>query len=323
MSIVDNRQSVVKTPHPERKAGPPWALLRVKASILRCAATFSRRRFMTASAGAAVAFAAGSNLALRQDVFAQDETRPVGGELKFALSNEPPNLDPHQASALIVATVDSAILDTLVNELADGTIVPGLATSWEFSPDGLTATFHLLTGVKFHDGEPFNAAAMKAIVRPDGRSCDQVRSRGQSARSLHRQRSGRRRDADDDLLQTLRAVAAQPRPQLHRPDLAEGDRRDGTRHRDPSGRHRSLRLQGVDPEGPHHLRALRRLQLGARLTSASRDRRRSTASSGGRWRRRRPASRPSATARATSSSRCRRRSSASSKATTATPSTST
>jgi len=124
-------------------------------------ATFSRRRFMTAGAGAAVAFAAGSNLALRQAVFAQDETRPVGGDLKFALSNEPPNLDPHQASALIVATVDAAILDTLVNELEDGTIVPGLATSWEFSPDGLTATFHLRSGVKFHDGEPFNAAAMK------------------------------------------------------------------------------------------------------------------------------------------------------------------
>ncbi len=38
---------------------------------------------------------------------------------------------------------------------------PALATSWETSADGLTWTFHLRPGVKFHDGEPFNAAAVK------------------------------------------------------------------------------------------------------------------------------------------------------------------
>jgi len=124
------------------------------------ARTLSRRQLFGAGAAAAT-FAAGSNLALRYSVLAQDAARPVGGDLKFALSNEPPNLDPHQASALISATVDAAILDTLVNELEDGTIVPGLASSWTFSADGLTVTFKLLSGVTFHDGAPFNAAAMK------------------------------------------------------------------------------------------------------------------------------------------------------------------
>lgn len=38
---------------------------------------------------------------------------------------------------------------------------PCLATSWEVSKDGLTWTFHLRQGVKFHDGTPFNAAAVK------------------------------------------------------------------------------------------------------------------------------------------------------------------
>ncbi len=39
--------------------------------------------------------------------------------------------------------------------------VPGLADSWEVSKDGLTWTFHLHKGVKFHDGSPFNAEAVK------------------------------------------------------------------------------------------------------------------------------------------------------------------
>ena len=44
---------------------------------------------------------------------------------------------------------------------SDPQLKPALATSWETSEDGLAWTFHLRKGVTFHDGEPFNAEAVK------------------------------------------------------------------------------------------------------------------------------------------------------------------
>jgi peptide/nickel transport system substrate-binding protein len=43
----------------------------------------------------------------------------------------------------------------------NGSVLPDLAKSWDISPDGLTYTFHLATGVKFHDGTPFSADDVK------------------------------------------------------------------------------------------------------------------------------------------------------------------
>ncbi len=49
------------------------------------------------------------------------------------------------------------IYDTLVNLDENMGLVPGLATSWEVAVDGTTWTFHLRQGVKFSNGDPFNA----------------------------------------------------------------------------------------------------------------------------------------------------------------------
>ncbi|UUZ80154.1 ABC transporter substrate-binding protein [Paenibacillus sp. P26] len=53
------------------------------------------------------------------------------------------------------------IYDSLVVQLPDGSIKPWLATEWSVSPDGKSYTFKLRKDVKFQDGTPFNAEAVK------------------------------------------------------------------------------------------------------------------------------------------------------------------
>lgn len=58
-------------------------------------------------------------------------------------------------------TVHPMIYDGLVEYGEKGEIKPALAESWEISQDGKVYTFHLRQGVKFSDGTPFNAEAVK------------------------------------------------------------------------------------------------------------------------------------------------------------------
>ena len=53
------------------------------------------------------------------------------------------------------------IYEPLVHYGAQGKILPGLAESWDISPDGKVYTFHLRQGVVFSDGTPFDAEAAK------------------------------------------------------------------------------------------------------------------------------------------------------------------
>ena len=50
-----------------------------------------------------------------------------------------------------------SIFNRLVKQTVSNEVVGDLAESWEFSEDGLTLTFHLHEGVKWHDGEPFSS----------------------------------------------------------------------------------------------------------------------------------------------------------------------
>lgn len=81
----------------------------------------------------------------------------------LAMALEPsPGLDPTGGAASSIAEVSLYnIYETLTKINPDGSVAPLLAESWEVSPDLTTYTFKLKRGVKFHNGEPFNAQAVK------------------------------------------------------------------------------------------------------------------------------------------------------------------
>ena len=85
-----------------------------------------------------------------------------GGTIVYGADREPACLDPHDNGDMPQTYVARQFLDSLVSERPDGTVVPWLADSWTTSPDGLTYTFKIKQGVKFHDGTPLDAAAVKA-----------------------------------------------------------------------------------------------------------------------------------------------------------------
>ena len=82
--------------------------------------------------------------------------------ITLALVLEPPGLDPTAGAASSIAEVTLYnIYETLTKINSDGSVSPLLAESWEVSPDLKTYTLRLRKGVTFHNGEPFNAAAVK------------------------------------------------------------------------------------------------------------------------------------------------------------------
>jgi peptide/nickel transport system substrate-binding protein len=80
----------------------------------------------------------------------------------MGMTLEPPGLDPTNAAAAAIAEVTLYnIYETLTKINEDGSVSPLLAESWQASADLKTYTFKLRKGVKFHNGEPFDSAAVK------------------------------------------------------------------------------------------------------------------------------------------------------------------
>ena len=83
-------------------------------------------------------------------------------DLTVALQLEPPHLDPTSAAAgAIDSVLYSNVFEGLTRFASDGSIIPGLAKSWEISQDGTSYTFHLNAGVTFHDGTSMDAEDVK------------------------------------------------------------------------------------------------------------------------------------------------------------------
>jgi len=93
-------------------------------------------------------------LAMAGSAFAQTN-------LRIGLAEDPDVLDPTLARTYVGRIVFASICDKLFDIDEKLNIVPQLALSHETSADGKAVTIKLRPGVKFHDGEPFNAEAAK------------------------------------------------------------------------------------------------------------------------------------------------------------------
>jgi peptide/nickel transport system substrate-binding protein len=100
------------------------------------------------------AIAAALLLSLQAGVHAQTT-------LRIGLAEDPDILDPTMARTYVGRIVFAAVCDKLFDIDEKLNIVPQLALSHETSADGKEVTIKLRPGVKFHDGEPFDAEAAK------------------------------------------------------------------------------------------------------------------------------------------------------------------
>lgn len=107
-------------------------------------------------------------------VLAEEQPR-YGGILKVALAGDPPSLDMHQEGTFKVKIPLSPCYNTLIifDPHNFPKIIGDLAKSWTISEDGLTYTFKLHQGVKFHDGSELTSADVKAswdhfVFPPEG-----------------------------------------------------------------------------------------------------------------------------------------------------------
>ncbi|PYI54297.1 staphylopine-dependent metal ABC transporter substrate-binding lipoprotein [Paenibacillus flagellatus] len=82
-------------------------------------------------------------------------------ELVYATAKDINDMNPHLYTGSMPA--QGMVYESLVENTKDG-IKPLLAESWDISADGKTYTFHLRKGVRFHDGAPFNAEAVKKNI---------------------------------------------------------------------------------------------------------------------------------------------------------------
>lgn len=89
-------------------------------------------------------------------------SRKAEDNLFYATSTEPLGLDPALVDDNDSGNITCNIYESLLKfKDTDTSVEPCLAESWTISDDGLVYTFNLRKGVKFHDGTPFNAEAVK------------------------------------------------------------------------------------------------------------------------------------------------------------------
>jgi peptide/nickel transport system substrate-binding protein len=87
-----------------------------------------------------------------------------GGVLLAAIAADAPSLDPHQEQTFATMQMVAPLYSTLIqiDPLSYPKIIGDVASEWKITPDGLTYTFKLRQGIRFHDGSTLTASDVKA-----------------------------------------------------------------------------------------------------------------------------------------------------------------
>ncbi|SFO89910.1 peptide/nickel transport system substrate-binding protein [Cohaesibacter marisflavi] len=110
-------------------------------------------KFLKTTAAVAVMAIASMGMATSQSM--------AEGKLSVSVALDPGSWDPIDTFLVAWGAVGSNIFDGLTERDTNAKLHPGLATSWEVLDEGVRIRFKLREGVKFHNGEPFNAEAVK------------------------------------------------------------------------------------------------------------------------------------------------------------------
>jgi peptide/nickel transport system substrate-binding protein len=92
------------------------------------------------------------------------ETPRRGGILLAVIGADAPGLDPHQEQTFATLQPVAPLYSTLlqIDPYSYPNVIGDVASEWAISPDGLTYTFKIRPGIRFHDGSPLTAADVKA-----------------------------------------------------------------------------------------------------------------------------------------------------------------
>jgi peptide/nickel transport system substrate-binding protein len=121
----------------------------------------ARRLKAAVAVAAAAALAAGAAGCAASNRDNNSGGAKTGGTFIFAGAGDPKNFDPIFNDDGESFRPTRQMFDTLVSHKpGTATLEPGLAESWEHDAEGKVWTFKLRKGVKFHDGTPFDAAAV-------------------------------------------------------------------------------------------------------------------------------------------------------------------
>src|SRR3989441_2192626 len=103
------------------------------------------------------------------------DTPRRGGILLAAIGADAPSLDPHQEQTFATIQPVAPLYSTLlqIDPYSYPNVIGDVASEWTIAPDGLTYTFRIRPGIRFHDGSPLTAADVKAtydkiVFPPEG-----------------------------------------------------------------------------------------------------------------------------------------------------------